>query len=249
LNAQLNRTGFSYDTYSVEQPGKKSKIPSQQSSTRFHRIDINFLQSLPNPEMIASSQQTGTLNYIGGQQPAEDVRKFRRVTYRNLYPKIDLVFEVTPSSSSRNFEYHFVAHPGGNAGSIRLQDKGAASTQIEKGQVVMLLQKGRLKENIPASYITRNVPSDIRILHDSTRVDIHYRQYGKDIYGFKIPPYNRKQSLMIDPVPDLQWGTYYGDDLNEYGYSIARDASGNIYVGGWTIAIRILLHQELFSLP
>ena len=39
--------------------------------------------------------------------------------------------------------------------------------------------------------------------------------------------------LIIDPVV-RQWGTYYGGTGDDRGYSCATDASGNIYLSGWT---------------
>jgi gliding motility-associated-like protein len=242
LNVQLTKNGFSYDTYSVQNPNTPSihqlntskKSANNGPTTSFHRVDISFLQSLSEPEVVVESPMTGKLHYIGGSQDAEDIRKYKKVTYKNLYPKIDLVFEVRQGISGRNFEYHFVIHPGGDANDIRMQYNGAVSTQIENGQVILNLKNGRLKEKIPASYISPKDPSDIHLLHDNNRVNVQYQLIGKDTYGFNIPSHDQKQILIIDPVPDLQWGTYYGDYLDDSGNCIARDAGGNIFVGGWT---------------
>ena len=54
-----------------------------------------------------------------------------------------------------------------------------------------------------------------------------------DFFSFngKSDPEN---TLIIDPLPDLKWATYFGGTLEEQGYSIKVDASGNILVTGFT---------------
>ncbi len=39
--------------------------------------------------------------------------------------------------------------------------------------------------------------------------------------------------MIIDP-PTRLWGTYYGGSSNDYGYSLATDGSGYVYLTGYT---------------
>jgi gliding motility-associated-like protein len=51
--------------------------------------------------------------------------------------------------------------------------------------------------------------------------------------SFEIDNYNPNLELIIDPVTRL-WGTYYGGSNTEQGRSCSTDASGNVYLAGYT---------------
>src|SRR5690606_20259205 len=58
-------------------------------------------------------------------------------------------------------------------------------------------------------------------------------QIKNNTLSFEIENYNPNLELIIDPITRL-WGTYYGGAGDDLGYSCATDASGNVYMAGWT---------------
>jgi hypothetical protein len=144
FKVQLRKNGFSYDVYTCTSPpapllkergdrsadsslllqekGLKDEVLIQHpaSSIEYHRIDFDLLNANPNPEIEASEPSSDYLNYYTTGTPLNgirEVRQFQRVTYKSIYPGIDLEFVTTPEG---RYKYNFVIHPGGNISDIKL---------------------------------------------------------------------------------------------------------------------------------
>ncbi|PMD92521.1 hypothetical protein BWI97_20785 [Siphonobacter sp. BAB-5405] len=214
LNVQLRPSGFSYDTYAQKGSSKK---------TGFHRVDVELVGANPNALMTTGPAISQPVNVINEHGSFINIRKFQSVTYHEVYPGIDLEFVAQPGTK-KPVEYNFIVRPGGDASTINLRYQGAKTTTLQNERVVMSLNHGKLSENIPASWIKQ----------DQKPVRVHYKALGSDVYAFNVPAYDKTQTLVIDPTPNLDWATYYGGTGNETLYSIENDDSGNVYVVGVT---------------
>ncbi|MFI5221370.1 MAG: hypothetical protein ACHQK8_03515, partial [Bacteroidia bacterium] len=173
LNVQLRKNGFSYDTYhpskspqrgdfSKSLPNFENKFPPSgvrgPDSIFFHRVDIDFINANPNPQIIAEQPSEDYANYYTTGTPEEgilNVRTFQKVIYKNLYDEIDLEFLHTPSpaprergavpregnslpfgESQRGVKFNFIIHPGADASQIRWKYNGAFSTSLRNGKII-----------------------------------------------------------------------------------------------------------------
>src|SRR6185295_5813139 len=83
------------------------------------RINITLKGSNPHPEII-TDHNTGTLfNYYIGHLAVVNVPAYNRVTYKNIYPGIDMVFEDHHSENGNGPEYSFIVHPGADVHQIK----------------------------------------------------------------------------------------------------------------------------------
>ncbi len=242
MNVELTENGFSYETYTVEANSVKSGIVQKNRRQtdalpepvkfHFHRVDIEFLQCNPSPDMIADSPFAYFYNFPGR---GERVKSYQKITYKNLYPFIDLVFEQTYVSKEATAEYYFVVRPGGHAEQIRWKYSGASATDLKSTHIELKIEWGILQEQIPRSYLTNNIGKPLADHSSGKSVEVAYNKLGNDIYGFKTDAYNLLQTLVIDPKPDLVWGTYYGGNVGAWGHAIAINKSGDIFVCGGSI--------------
>jgi len=238
FNVQLRQTGFSYDTYTEEvHPSKDSESFSGKRKFQlpahifrsYHRVDVELAGCNPYAFIEAEKKSEAYYNYFTAGTPDEGVsyvHYYQKVTYKDIYPYIDLVFFATDGTLVP-VEYNFIVHPGGNPADIKLQYKGADKVFLAHNRLIVTVQAGNFNENIPSSYWAGT----------KQPVEVGYTSMGKNSYGFLVPDYkisNSNNDLIIDPTPCLTWGTYYGGTGGDEAYGIALDASNNTYITGYT---------------
>lgn len=231
LNIQLRKNGFSYDTYIAEYTKASEGAPGgSMANTKLHphvtyhfqRIDITLEGSNAGCKMVAGERSRDFINYYttGAADGILNVHHYGKVTYQNIYNGIDLEFVVRPGTN-KPVEYNFIIHPGADASQIRMRYDGASPATLEDGSIKMAAVQGELTETIPASFTaTAHQP-----------VAVTYTQYNGNTFGYSIPPYDRAQTLVIDPTPDRNWATYFGGSDFDGGGSVVL-AGGNLYLAG-----------------
>src|SRR5690606_26249739 len=97
----------------------------------FHRVDVDFQNANSNPIIEEIEETNLYFNYYGGNKEGfSNVKSYRKIIYKNLYPKIDLEFFV-PEDISKPVEYNFLIHSGGNISDIKMKISGAKTTLKE----------------------------------------------------------------------------------------------------------------------
>ena len=237
LNIQLKANSFSYDAYIVDRKEKVKKEPEsilpavdvepEEINFRFHRIDIEFIGANASPQLIAEEAGSDYLNYYTAgtsEEGATFVNHYGKITYKDLYPGIDLVFYARPGTA-KPVEYNFILHPGADLSLIRWKYKGSENIKLLEGTIRIQTTHGLLTESIPHSYEKET---------DKT-IELGYKDLPGGIFAFEGKN-DQKNTLVIDPIPNLKWSSYFGGSLADIGYCITTDASGNVFVTGYTVS-------------
>jgi hypothetical protein len=242
LNIQLKANSFSYDAYTIERFKRVEQLPEpvhhkfdkqNDDSLVYHfsRVDIELVDANPSPRITQEGASSDYLNYYthitsqtNGEVGATGVRGYSTITYHDIYPNIDLEWFLDKDGKP---EYQFIINPGGDPSRIRLKYHGAQKTELISDAIYIHIKPGIIKEQIPISYLKES----------KEKVQISFTDLGKNEYGFAYPKYASNQTLVIDPVPNRLWGTYYGGSDDETGNSIAIDTMENIYLGGSTYSL------------
>lgn len=240
LNVQLRANGFSYDAWRREgnaRPKEASPLPWKRGTApayRFHRVDVAFVGAQPGARLQTADAGAGASNYYGSYAPqgVTGVQHFGTVTYKNVWPAIDVEFKAQPGGD-KPVEYNFILHPGADIADIRLRYEGADAAELRGGVLQLPLGVGTLSESIPASYW-----ADTR-----QAVDVRYavltQDAGSITVGFSSPQVGAKcrLPLVIDPTPNISWGTYYGGADYDAANGTAGDSLGNSYMAGTTSSV------------
>ena len=203
LNVQLRKNGFSYDVYDGER--NKDSTSTELFKPKIHRIDFDFLNYNPKVNIKTFDLVSHKLNYynvIDKPDGVLEVKSFKKIVYENLYPNIDLEFFVPPDPQ-KPVEYNFIIHPNGNISDIKMQI-GGAKANLHKSYLEIKTDFGVLKETIPLSWTEKNGVK--------SSCTINYERLAANIFGFQNFNHkkSKKSTIIIDPTPVREWGTYFG---------------------------------------
>jgi len=203
---------------------QRSPLSALNSSISTSRADLILINSNPSAQIIASDQQEYYENYYtpnkSGQAGNADsgitnVHTYKTITYKSIYPNIDLVLRAKPNG----MKYEFVVYPGGNVSDIQIQWNGLESIKkLENSGIEYSCSLGKMDESKPVSFQGGN-----RIISDFIQI--------KSRISFNTGKYDKSKIIVIDPT--LSWGTYFGNDYDA-GYGVATDDSGDVYMVGAT---------------
>ncbi|WP_242800969.1 DUF7948 domain-containing protein [Chryseobacterium aahli] len=207
LNVQLKKNGFSYDVYEIEEitqknKSEKSKLvdnnPEKKFKYKFHRIDIELINSNSNSEIEGEEKSPDYENFYNIPDKPKgilNVHRFQKVKYKNIYNNIDLVF-FKPQDTIKPIEYNFIVHPGGKISDIKLKFNGI-ETHLRDNKIVMKLRFGDMEEDIPQSWLIQNT--------SKIETQIKFRQIEDNTFGFIGSQDTYDNVLVIDPVPTPLW--------------------------------------------
>jgi len=192
----------------------KNHSDSENFSAETYRIDMILQGANAHPFITTENPETGSIHY--NNKNILNVQRFSKITYHDIYPNIDWVIYI----KGDNVEYDFIIHPGGNPDQIQFRNKWAEGMKLnEDGSLTMSCRLGSITEKAPVSFQNgKNIPTKM-VLKD-------------DMLSFKVQSYDRKSTLTLDP--EIYWSTYFGGGSNDFGTSCVTDASGNVYLAGYT---------------
>ncbi len=164
-------------------------------------------------EFIGANFVTPEANYDG--------ESLEKVVYKELWDKIDLVYEKTGKGTVKS---SYVVAPGGDPLDIRLRYNGKAAID-PNDELVIEYKVGRVTESKPVAWQEKgNVRQPVTAL---------FRKIASDEVGFAVSGWDGRSTLVIDPV--LKWNTFLGsanDELSDLN-NVSIDSSGNVYVCGY----------------
>lgn len=198
----------------------------EHTAMQFCQARLVFIHANLQARIIASEKQDYYENYYLSRirWPDHDdqgityAQTYKTVTYKNIYPHIDLVLLC----HDRGMKYEFVVYPGGRASDIQMQWQGLENSSITSwGGISYSLPLGKISEGKPVCY------------QGKKNAAIESSFYKKDnAICFHVSGYDRSKPLIIDPV--LEWGTYFGGEAFEYSLGTIADSMGNVYITGYT---------------
>ncbi len=214
VSYQLQRVDKWKEVENLKTRTKHQEIDQQT----IYRIDLNWLNHNPRFTPITDEALPNYNNYYLESCPngVLNVKSYKGVTLLNLYNGINLHYY----EKGGELKHDYIVAPHSNYKQIQLQVKGATIQINKDGTLLLNTPLGKVEEGAPVVYQKGKQLKAKWVVKN-------------DVLSFEIENYNANNELIIDPLTRL-WGTYYGGLADDYGDACVTDASGNVYLTGFT---------------
>jgi gliding motility-associated-like protein len=185
-----------------------------------HAYNMELEGSNPSPVIEGGKLLSGYNNYFLGNDKSKwagGCRIFSTVTYRDVYPNIDLRYFTDEGW----VKYEFFVRPGGDPSKIVLRYEGADKLSLSKGELVIKTSVGDIRELPPYTYQ--------QSLKGRNTVSSKYH-LKNNVVRFTLGDYDKNAPLIIDPT--LIFSTFTGSKSDNWGYTATYGGDGSLYSGG-----------------
>jgi gliding motility-associated-like protein len=187
---------------------------------KFH--ELKFINTSPDALLIAENRVSNYYSYSDLKSPGKKgtiiANAFTHLTYKNIYPFIDIVFEFPKDSSG--IKYSIYMHPGANVENIKMVFPGNTGLKMVKQAAEINSSFGKIIDHKPVSYL----------LKSKTFVKSRF-SLSENTLGFKVDNNTTDETIVIDP-----WTIVPNFSGPSDAYDIDYDNAGNVYVYGGSAA-------------
>jgi hypothetical protein len=219
--------------YSVRVDSGEIRVSfAREADTQPEAVRI-ILEGAGSGFALPSDPLPGVIHYYPGADPSQwrtDVRRYRQVRFRDVYPGIDLI--VQSDGKDCHLEFDFEVAPGGRVRDISLRVEGA-NVRNSRGDLELTTPAGRVfslqKPNLYQLRAGRRQP-----------VSGGYVLRGAHRAAFVTGHYDPHLALVIDPA--LIYSTLVQNLLNfssgnavenDIATAVAVDSTGAAYITGF----------------
>lgn len=140
-------------------------------------------------QISGEEQLTSYWNYLDPQNASRSIDRvpgYKKITYKNLYPNIDLQYTFHPQGGMK---YALILHPGADLSKVQMKYSGADKIYIGKDGALHVVNKsGEVTDHAPVTFYQagRGEISSQFVLDGNT-------------VSFKLGEYDHAQTVVIDP--------------------------------------------------
>jgi gliding motility-associated-like protein len=182
-------------------------------------ITMEWVGANSNVEIV---QEDKTYDYHTYGLLTDKAYGYKKITYKNLYNGIDLVYNFT-NNNKIGFEYSLHVAAGADISQIKMRYGGDVKKikKNKQGNLIIQSDIDGVEETMPVSYYTNNVTDKVKTECSITENEVSFL--------FR-EGYNKTENIIIDPfvssTSNLD-GLYAGKAKD-----IDFDYAGNVYVSG-----------------
>lgn len=227
LDFFIRKTGISYQISQLNgDPNKnfpnsrnRDSSGTEGNSYTIQKIDVNWINANQTIQFTTDNEQYGLDHYYNvarGMAPALDMRRYSKLTAKNVWPGVDLTLHF----KNGQLEMDWQVQDPESVELIQFEILGAQIHGDSAGNLLMTTAMGTIKENA------------LIISQGEEKLEGHWVIEGNRV-SISIKNYKPGIPIFIDPPTQL-WGTYFGGNHVDYFFNIDIDNNGQILAAGST---------------
>lgn len=185
-------------------------------------FSILFENGNQNPQHLGKKPLNFKVNSLIGNNPehwGQNLKPFQEILLKEVYPNTDLKVYFKDNS----IKYDFILRIGAKASDIRLKYEGLNKIKFSQNQLELQTQVGSVYDQAPYSYTVSN---------PSQKIETKFKKINATTFGLVINQDIITETLIIDP--QLNFVTFTGSSIDNWGYTATNDKNGYGYAGGVT---------------
>ena len=205
----------------VAKPGGVPSAAADGVVLHSHAYNVSFIGCNEDVQIVPDKRLPSYNNYFIGRDSSKwagNCRIYQGVTYKNIYPNVDLRYY----SDNGGLKYDIIVHPGGNVAQIAMKYEGADKLTIRKNQLLVNTSVGQAKELAPYTYQFDE--------NGRTEVSCKYSIRDGNTVRFKVENYSPGATLIIDPT--LVFCSFTGSKASNWGFTATPAPDGSFFAGG-----------------
>lgn len=209
------------------------------------RIDMAFMDTgnhIVNAKIFPVNESSHFLNFYLPQCSTGIINCHgnKNLFIEDLYEGIDLYY----SSNQSGEKHYFVIEPGAKYGNINMKFQGMDSVQTSSGKYTLFGSIGNVSYDTLVAY---EIDALGNLIPGPTQIISLFKDTINNYYHFTTISFNTSNSLVImvkksvgsslaQPIANINWSTYLGNNSNDDVKDIESDNAGFIYIAGSTNA-------------
>jgi gliding motility-associated-like protein len=199
----------------------------EQKVLHSHAYRVTFLNASQDATIVPDKAIPTYSNYIIGNDRskwAKHVKIFQAVTYKNIYPNIDIRYY----SESGTLKYDIIVHPGGDVNKVALRYEGADKLLLKNNELIIKTSVADVKELYPYTY-----QFDAKTGKKEVKCS-YVLDKDNNTVRFRVDDYNRDATLIVDPRQVFV--TFTRSTADNWGFTATYGPDGTLYSGGVVFA-------------
>ncbi|HXC05157.1 MAG TPA: gliding motility-associated C-terminal domain-containing protein, partial [Bacteroidia bacterium] len=206
------------DEKKKEEINREEEEANKAICTQDHVI-INWENTDAGVSITAEEETPGYHSYRfqenGVWKDVNYVRSFKKLTYHNIYPNIDVEYVFHPV---QGIKYSLILHPGADISNVKMSYEGGRKLILKSnGDIHIPTLFGDMTDHAPVTFYSRQ---------PEATVPSHFH-LSKQTVTIELGNYDHAQTVVVDPwtaTPSLP-------NCNKV-WEVERDGAGNAYIYG-----------------